>query len=108
MCRWPSTTPGQGLDLDILQRGALDLGEIADLRLREFDVVDRLRRDLGDECRDLVLGQAKARRRPFVEALAKFAHRRVAALGDIGDDGLDRAPDFGVGFFLLSGERRLS
>ena len=41
----------QGLDLDILQRGALDLGEIADLGLREFDVGDRLRRDLGDERR---------------------------------------------------------
>ena len=77
---------GQGLDLDIAQRGALDLGEIADLGLREFDVVDRLRRDLGDECGDLVVRQAKARRRPFVEALAELAHRRVAALGDIGDD----------------------
>ena len=44
---------GQGLDLDILQRGALDFGEAADLSLGELDVVDGLRRDLGDEVFDL-------------------------------------------------------
>ena len=31
----------------------------------------------------------------------------IAALGDIGDDRLDRAPDLGVGFFLLTSQRRL-
>jgi hypothetical protein len=97
---------GQCLDLDILQRGALDLGEVADLRLGEFDVVDRLRRDLGNECGDLILGEAKARWRPFVEALAELAHRRIAALGDIGDDRLDRAANLGVGLFVLAGESR--
>ena len=66
---------GQGLDLDIAHRFALDLGEIADLRLREADVVERLRRDLRDHRGDLGIGQAEARRRPFVEALAEFAHR---------------------------------
>ena len=91
--------------LDVLQRGALDLGEIAVLRLREFGVVDRLRRDLGDEPGDLALGRAKARRRPFIEALAELAYCRIAAFGDIGDDRLNRAPDFGVGFFLSAGER---
>jgi len=74
--------------------------------LGEFDVVDRLRRDFGDQCSNLVLGEAKARRRPFVEQLTELAHRRVAALRDIGNDGLDGAPDLGVGFFLLAGERR--
>src|SRR5437016_7162898 len=58
---------GQGLYLDITQRGALDLGKISDLRLGEFDVVDRLRRDLDDECRDLVFREAKASWRPFVK-----------------------------------------
>src|SRR5215831_6401048 len=33
---------GQGLDFDITQRGALDLGKMANLLLREFDVLDRL------------------------------------------------------------------
>ena len=89
MCRVPEHDPRQCLDLDIAHRGALDLGEIADLRLREFDIVDRLRRDLGDQCRNLVLGEAEARRRPFVEPLRQVAHRRVAPFGDIGDDGFD-------------------
>jgi hypothetical protein len=98
--------PGQSLDLDIFQRGALDLREMADLRLCEFDVVDRLRRDLGDEPDDLVLREFEARRRPFIEALAELAYCRIAAFGDIGDDRLNGAPDFGVGFFLSAGERR--
>src|SRR6516165_6454247 len=90
--------------LDVLQRGALDLGEIADLRLREFDVVDRLRRDLGDECGDLAVAQAKSRRRPFVEPLAELSRRRVTTFGDICDDSLDRNADPRVGFFLLASE----
>ncbi len=96
---------GQGLDLDILERGALELGEIADLGLREFDVGDGLRRDLGDEGGDLGSGQAEARRRPFVEFFREFAHRSVAARADIGDDALDRAADLGVGFVLAPGQR---
>src|SRR5579884_993289 len=95
----------QGLDLDILQRGALDLGEVADLRLGEADVVERLRRDPGDEVADLRLRQAEARRRPLVEALAELAHRRVAARAHIGDDRFDRGAGFGVGLVLGAGER---
>src|SRR5262245_20275906 len=79
---------------------------MADLLLREFDVVDRLRCNLGDERRDLVRGQAKARRRPFVKAIYGLAHCGIAALSNIDDDGLDRAPDLRVGLFLLAGERR--
>ena len=99
----PEHDPGQGLDLDIAHRRPLDLGEMPDLRLREFDVVDRLRRDFGDQCRNLVLGEAEARRRPFVEPLRHFTHRRIAPSGDIGNDALDRAADPGVGRFLLAG-----
>jgi hypothetical protein len=33
----------------IAQGGTLDLGETADLLLGQFDVADRLRRDLGDQ-----------------------------------------------------------
>jgi len=97
--------PGQSLDLDIFQRGALDLREIADLRLREFDIADGLWRHLGDEPDDLVLREFEARRRPLIKALAELAYCRIAAFGDIGDDRLNRAPDFGVGFFLSAGER---
>lgn len=96
----------QCLDLDIAQRGALDLGEMADLSLGEFDVLDGLRRDLGDEIADRGIAEAEARRRPFVETLRQFAYRPIAALGDIGDDRLDRGADLGVGFFLLAGQRR--
>ena len=67
---------GQRLDLDIPHRFALDFGEVADLRLREVDVVDGLRRHFRDHRGDVRVGQAEARRRPFVEALAKLAHGR--------------------------------
>ena len=96
--------PGQRLDLDILHRGALDFRKVADLLLREFGVVDRLRRDLRDQTADLVIREAKARRRPFVEALRQIAHRRIAARLHVGDDRLDRAPGLRVCFFLLPGE----
>jgi hypothetical protein len=102
----PEYDPRQCLDLDIVHRAPLDLGEIADLRLREFDVLDRLRRDFVEECGNLVLGEAEARRRPFVEPLRHFAHRRVAPFGDIRDDALDDAADLGVGLFVLAGQRR--
>ena len=96
---------GQGLDLDILQRGALDLGKIADLGLREFDVGDRLRRNFGDQRPDLVIRQPKARRRPFVEPFREFAHRAIAARPHIGDDRFDRAADLGIGLFLPALQR---
>jgi len=79
---------------------------MADLRLGKFDVVDRLRRHFGDQRRNLISAQLETRRRPFVEAFRQFAHRLIAAFGDIGDDRFDGAPDLGVGFFLPAGERR--
>jgi hypothetical protein len=79
---------------------------MAALLLREFDVFDRLRCDLGDEGLDLVDAEAKAWRRPFVETLRQFAHCLIAALGDIRNNGLDRAADLSVGLFLLAGQRR--
>jgi hypothetical protein len=78
---------------------------MADLGLCEFDVVDRLRRDPGDERLDLIRAEAEATRRPFVKALRQLAHRGVAAFGDISDDRLDHAADLSVGLFLLAGER---
>ena len=106
MCRWPRNDAGQGLDLDILERGALDLGEIADLRLREFDVVDGLRRQPWRRGRGF---RRRDRRKLGGDHLSNFsdklAYRRVAASGDIGDDAFDRAADFGVGLVLLAGQR---
>ena len=96
---------GQRFDLDILHRITLDLREVADLRLREFDVGDRLCRHSGEERADLLRRQAKARGRPFVEALGKFADRLVAALPDIGEDRFDRRLDLGVRLFLLARQR---
>jgi hypothetical protein len=43
----------QGLDLDVAQGGLLDLGEVADLRLREPDVGQVLRTELADAGLDL-------------------------------------------------------
>src|ERR1044071_7668773 len=81
---------GQGLDLDIAHRFALDFGEVADLRLREADVVERLRRDFLHYRGDVAVGQAESRRRPVAKALAEVADGAVAARPDIGDDRLDR------------------
>ena len=54
----------QGFDLDILDRAALDLREIADLRLGEPDVVNGLRRDAGDQFGDVGIRQPEAVGRP--------------------------------------------
>jgi hypothetical protein len=97
---------GQCLDFDIAHRGALKLGKMADLRLCEFDVLDRFGRHFGNQRLNLTGTQPKARRRPFVETLAEFAHCCIAAFRDVGDDRLDRAADLCVGLFLLSGQRR--
>jgi hypothetical protein len=94
--------PGQGLDLDILMRRA-DLGKIADLLLREL-MSSIVRGDTLATSPRIVLGQAEARRRPFVEALRQVAHRHVAASADIGDDRLDRALGLRIGVLLLAGE----
>ena len=96
--------PGQSLDLDIAHRSALDLGEIADLGLREFDVVDRLRRDLGDQCLDLVRRSGESSAATICRSAPTIRAPRRRRVGDIGDDGFDRAADFGIGFFLLAGE----
>ena len=98
----PENDSGQRLDFDIFHRLPLDLGKVADLVLREFDVVDRLRRHLGDEGADLVNAEPEACRRPFVEALRELAHCHIAALLHIGDDRLHRAAHLRVGFLLLT------
>ncbi|MCY1291628.1 hypothetical protein D9M70_408250 [compost metagenome] len=43
----------QGLYLDVMHRVPLDLGKAADLRLREADIVQRLRGKAGDAGFDL-------------------------------------------------------
>ena len=59
--------PGQSFDFDVLQRVLLDLREIADLRLREPDVVDLARRHRCDAGLDLRRAQLEGRRVPVVE-----------------------------------------
>src|SRR3546814_3080657 len=59
------------LDLDVADRGALDLGAVADLRLRELDVLQRLARKLVEAVLLLPVAQ------PIIVAVPPVeAHRR--------------------------------
>jgi hypothetical protein len=60
------------------------------LLLRELDVVDVALGELRESVLDLAIGQAKVLAVPAVELHRQFAHRRVAARGDVGQDSFDR------------------
>jgi hypothetical protein len=77
---------GQGLDLDVLQGGALRLGEAPHLGLGEAHVGERLGVDLTDAALDLRRVEPEAGPLPAVEALRVLAHSVVAALADGSDD----------------------
>ena len=87
---------GQRLDLDVPHRRALVLGEVAHLRLRELDVVDVARRELGQAAADLGVGEAVVVAVPAVELDRQLAHGLVAAGLDVGEHRLDRGADLGV------------
>jgi hypothetical protein len=90
----------QGLDLDVADGSALVLGEPADLRLRELDVLDRLLRHLADD--RFHIGWTQFFWNPLVELLRVLAHRRIAALPHVGEDRLHGLTHFPV---ELIGER---
>jgi hypothetical protein len=96
MLRWPSTTPGRVSTSTSFIAVALDLREVADLRLRKADVLQRLRGQAGDAGVDLGLAEAQALRRPLVEPGAVLAHRRVATALDVGEDAFDGGAHLGV------------
>ncbi|MCY1308908.1 hypothetical protein D9M70_589510 [compost metagenome] len=79
----------EGFDFDVVHRVLLHLGEAADLRLGEADIVEGLLRQAGNAGVDLLLGEAEAFRRPLVELPGVLAHRRIAALFDIREDAFD-------------------
>jgi hypothetical protein len=81
------------LGLEVRERGALQLGEPADVALGSPDVVKRLLGHRSHGSRDLLVGEAEGRRGPAVEALGVLADGRVAARADIGDDARDDVLD---------------
>ena len=98
----------QRLHLDVAQRGALHLGEAADLCLSEFDVLDHLRGQAVDQRLDFRRRQAEVLRLPFVELRRQFAHRRIAARDDVIEDRLDCLAHLAVGReFLFLASRRV-
>ena len=88
----------QRLDLDVADRLPLLLGEVLHLRLGEADVAEIARRDLAHRRLDLGLAQAKALRRPSVEALRQLAHGDIAPRLDVGQDLLDGGAHLAVRF----------
>jgi hypothetical protein len=97
------------LDLDVAQRRLLVLRELADLRLREPDVGDGLRRNLGEDGVDLTL--AELLRRPFVEFFRVLADGGVAALPHVVEDVLDSLAHLAVelvGHFLGNASLEMS
>jgi hypothetical protein len=82
----PEEHAGLRLDLEIVQRFLLQLGEVAHPRLDRLDVLDRLPRNGRDDLFDRLGVQPELGGRPAVELLGVLADRGVAALADVGDD----------------------
>jgi hypothetical protein len=80
----PQHDAGQCLHLDVRHARALDPGEVAHLRLREFDILEILRRKLVEAVLLLPRCQGVAFAVPAVEFHAQLAHRGVAARLDVG------------------------
>ena len=80
------------LHFDIRQCRSLLLGEIANLRLREPDVLNRFARNRLHNGVDFTLRQPEVRWGPAVETLGKFPHRNIAPLSYFSDDCCDRLP----------------
>src|SRR5262245_12926826 len=88
---------GQRLDLQVVHRFALLLGEVAYLRLRKLDVLEVAFRDLCYGALDFLWREVKILRRPFVEFLRQFANGRVLPLIDLREDAFDGLAHFGIG-----------
>ena len=88
----------QRLDLDVAHRRLLVLGEIAHLGLGEFDVVEVALCELRQAALDLSIGEAEILAVPGIELDGKLADRGVAALLDVGQDGLDRGANLRIVF----------
>ncbi len=92
----PEEHARQGLDLEVLDGVPLRLGEVANLTLRESQIVeDGLGNGLHD-VRDAVLAQPERFGGPAVELLGVLPDGLVAVRADIGDDGGDGVDDGGV------------
>ena len=87
----------QRLDLEVVHRFALLLGEVAHLRLRKLDVVEVAFRDLRYGALDLLWCEAKILRRPFVEFFRQLANCRVLPFIHLREDAFDGFAHFGVG-----------
>ena len=96
----------QRLDLDVAQRVALGLREVAHLGLGEPDIRDRVLGDLRDDGGDVVVAQPEGGRGPLVEFLRKLAHGRVAARRHVGEYAFDGLLDLAIG--RLGRRRRYS
>jgi hypothetical protein len=83
---------GQCLHLDIAQRVALDLGEIANLSLGEADVIEIARGHLPHAGLHLIVAETEFTRIPLIEFARILAHGVIAALLDIRQQILDDLP----------------
>ncbi len=82
-------TPGSVCTSISLERRPLRQGEVADLRLGELNVRERLRRQGAHTVLDLVARKPEGRRRPLVELLGVLAHGLLAVSTDVAEDPLD-------------------
>ena len=88
---------GQGLDLDILQRVALGLREIANLLLGKEDVLAVLAWQPVQAGFDLRLAQPEVLALPAIELERHLAHGRIAPLRDVVQRVFHDAADLLVG-----------
>ena len=89
--------PRQGLDLHVLQRRALRIGEASDLVGREVDVPPQVIGDLGDSAIDVLSTHHKALGGPAVKALGVAPDRDLAFTLHVEQDLAHNIPDLGIG-----------
>src|SRR5512143_2591219 len=88
---------GQRFDLQVEHGIALFLREIADLRLRELDILEIALGHLRDGALDLGRREAEILRGPLVELLRQFADRGVLPIVDLRENGFHGFAHLGVG-----------
>ncbi len=85
---------GQRFDFDVLQRGPLHQGEVADLRLRELDVFDHLARQGRGRTRRFRVSESRNDGGDHLSNFSEYCRTAFSPCArDVGEDGLDRVAD---------------
>ncbi len=92
----PENDAGHGFDFEVLEAGFLMFGEVADLGLGEFDIVEIAFANLAERRLYFRFGKSELLRRPVVEPFGIFAQCGVAARLDLPQNSFDELARFSI------------